>query len=450
MRNVFIPLLLILLIPSIGNAQRRIVYKKTKFKLESGVYKSTEKKIRNNTNKKTVVFSKIIKIPDAVTLRLIFDSFELGEFSNLQISSLSDNSTQIFDSESLVNWKGKSAIFNGNKVEVTLIKSHKDSLVFFSVNEILVGSTQSIAGTRSLCGNDERVPIDDARVARFPLSINNGTSCTAWLVNHGAILSAGHCIDNNGAINPFVDLIEFNVPPSLANGTPVAADADDQYPIDLNSIVWGAPNGLLGRDWAVFRCLPNANTGLLPHQAQGVFFRMTREIPNNNQDIRITGYGADDATANDTEQTDIGPYLGEHNKNGRFWHEYVVDTRGHNSGSPIIWEASNFTIGIHTNGGCNPPNDGNFGTSFEHDPLESALNNFLGNNTVYVDLLSLAPNETGSVLSPYNTISEGINATPTGGRLYITSGTYNNSGNLLINKSMTILPPATGAVIIKP
>ncbi len=450
MRSIIIISLLILQISAIGNTKKEIVYKKTKYKIESQVHKSNEKIVRNKSNQETIVFKKIIEVPEAVTLRVIFNNYELGAFSKLRLTSLSDNSTQIFNSESLVNWQGKSAIFNGNKVEITLIKSSRDSLVFFSVNEILVGSTQSTEDTESLCGNDDRVPIDDARVARLPLNINGGTSCTAWLVNNGAILSAGHCIDNNGAIDPFVDLIEFNVPPSQADGTPVAADADDQYPIDLNNIDWGAPNGLLGRDWAVFRCLPNANTGLLPHQAQGVFFRMTREIPNNNQDIRITGYGADDGTANDTEQTDVGPYLGEHSGNDRFWHEYIVDTRGHNSGSPVIWEATDFTIGIHTNGGCNPPNNGNFGTSFEHDPLEDALQDFYSTSTVYVDNLSQSPIEDGTIFSPFNTVQEGVNSSPTGGDLYITTGVYNGNAGLSITQAINIIPPASGTITINP
>lgn len=107
-------------------------------------------------------------------------------------------------------------------------------------------------------------------------------------------------------------------------------------------------------------------------------------------------------------------------------------------------------IGIHTNGGCTASGGSNSGTSFEHDPLENALQNFHGGNTIYVDLLSLSPNENGTIFSPFNTIQEGVNSTPNGGRLYIITGTYNGSSGLNINRELTILPPSSGTIVINP
>jgi hypothetical protein len=292
-----------------------------------------------------------------------------------------------------------------------------------------------------------------------------GGGCTAYLASNGTVLTAGHCADwdpdSTGPLLPdgVLDLwgvVEFNVPASQADGTPVAAAPNDQYPIDLSNVVWnfdGSGQGL-GKDWAIFACLPNSNTGLLPHQAQGAFFRMTREAPPTDHDIRVTGYGIDSDPPgstgdknfqNVTLQTDAGSYVGERNSGANVWHEYVVDTRRASSGSPIIWRNYGFAIGIHTNGGCAPPDFGNNGTSFEHDPLENALQDFPGANTRYVDPVSMAPTQDGTIFQPYATILQAVNGTPTGGQISIVAGPYDEQ--ITIDQAVTLIAPV-GTVTI--
>lgn len=150
-------------------------------------------------------------------------------------------------------------------------------------------------------------------------------------------------------------------------------------------------------------------------------------------------------------QTDVGLYLGESSYGNRFWHRYTVDTEPANSGSPIIWEGNNnFAIGVHTFGGCTATGGHNGGTSFEHDPLEIALQNFHGANTIYVDNQSLSPSENGTVFLPFNTVQEGVNSTPTDGNLYIITGTYNGNAGLSMTRAINIIPPASGIIIINP
>lgn len=107
-----------------------------------------------------------------------------------------------------------------------------------------------------------------------------------------------------------------------------------------------------------------------------------------------------------------------------------------------------FSIGIHTNGGCNPPNDVNFGTSFEHNPLENASQDFLGNNTIYIDNESVFPIETGTILQPFNTVQEGVNQVINGGELFIVTGTYNNNFGLSFDKNFILIPPVSGIVVL--
>ena len=104
--------------------------------------------------------------------------------------------------------------------------------------------------------------------------------------------------------------VEFNIPSSESDGTPVHAALDDQYAIDTSTRLFD--NSGFGKDWAVFRCHPNSNTGLLPHQKQGAFFRMTNEVPSINDIVRVTGCGVDNdpLSNNKTVQTDTGFYIG--------------------------------------------------------------------------------------------------------------------------------------------
>lgn len=337
-----------------------------------------------------------------------------------------------------------------------------DEGIFFQIVRITVGEDVGEQdGIKALCdGDDDRVPINDSRVGRILAG-----GCTAFLVSNGAVLTAGHCVDwdpddgGPGLPDGVLDLtgvVEFDVPLSATNGTVRMADADDQYPIDLTSVDWnfdGEGQGL-GKDWAVFSIFPNPNNEDRAHVTRG-FFRVTREIPSLNTTIRITGYGADDDPPgstggrnqwNKTEQTDTGPYRGESISGSNIWHDHRADTRGASSGSPIIWNSQNVVIGIHTNAGCTDTGGANSGTSFEHNPLETALDDFPGANVVYVDRgMPALATENGTVFRPYNTVAEGIAAVPTSGRLSIVEGSYNES--ITITKAVTLVAPV-GTVTI--
>ena len=411
-------------------------------------------------------FRQIIHMPDAIWLRLHFSEYNLGQNSYITITSLQDGGDQRFDSHSLPQWENATAVFNGDSVEVELHIDADDENIYFVIDNLIAGDPQEVSNTaepgiRTLCGADDRAPSTDGRVGRLFFG-----GCTAWLVSNGRLLTAGHCADSDpdgtGPMVPdgvldLAGVVEFNVPASQANGNTVAANPDDQYPINTTNVVWrfdGEGQGL-GKDWAVFTVNPNANTGLTPFQAQGAFFRMTNENPVTNSVIRITGMGSDNTPAgstgggnaqNFTNQTSFGPYVAENSAGNDIWHSYIVDSTGGNSGSPIIWEGLDFTIGIHTNGGCNADGSGaNNGTSFEVDALEAAIANHPGANTIYVDKIRFGAAENGTIFHPHDTIAEGVNTVPSGGNLSIVAGSYNETGTF--NKPMTISAPA-GTVII--
>ncbi len=210
--------------------------------------------------------------------------------------------------------------------------------------------------------------------------------CTGWIIPGGALLTAGHCIGSA------TQTVEFNVPASRSNGTTVSPPIRDQYRVIASSIV-DAYTGR-GNDWAVFRVLPNTETGLTPMAAQGGVFQLSNTA--NPSHVRITGYGVDGPSPcfgdrrrpgcmnsdpprnndNQTLQTHAGA-LTNHSVSGSnsATLHYSVDTQGGNSGGPVIVEGGgNVAIGIHTNGGCSASGGSNAGTSFRNQGLWTAIN----------------------------------------------------------------------------
>ena len=96
------------------------------------------------------------------------------------------------------------------------------------------GSLEAICGA-----TDDRVASNNPRSGRIM-----PVGCTGWLIDGGALLTAGHC---TGAT---MQTVEFNVPASQANGTTVAPPVRDQYRVIAGSIV--TQNTGIGNDWAIF------------------------------------------------------------------------------------------------------------------------------------------------------------------------------------------------------
>ncbi len=408
----------------------------------------------NLSSQEQVQFKQIVEAADAPWLQIVFTDYNLGQNSFLTITSLQDGGQQKLDANSMAQWQGKSAYFNGAAVEIELHVAPGDSGIFFNIEELVVGDwvggtplpttavpdsqseLNSPSEDRSQCGtNDDRVASSDPAVGRImPIG------CTGWIVSNGAHLTAGHCIGAN------TQTLQFNVPDSLSDGTTVNPPPEDQYPIEaVANIDWfndGA--GAIGNDWAVFEAFANSNTGLLPVQAQNAYYRMSRDY--SPATVRVTGYGVDTGTDNQTLQTHSGSFLGETVQGASdIFIEYTVDTEGGNSGSPVINTANGVTIGIHTNAGCNPPTQGNTGTSFEHDNLENAIQNFPGTNTRYADNGHPAT-EDGTVYRPYDTFAEAASAVPSGGRVSIVEGVYHNEAGLYTTQMLVVAP--VGSVII--
>jgi V8-like Glu-specific endopeptidase len=467
-----------------------IPHHKEPYRMDSMVHEGLEAQTAS-------AFRQVMWVPHAAWLQIHFAEYNLGEQSFVTITSLTDGHAQRLDARSLPEWQNSTAYFNGDAVEVELHVAAGEKDIFIRIEEVTVGelvkdqrsrrpgfrpegATPSVAVPETICGaTDNRVASNEPRVGRIvPIG------CTGWIVSNGVILTAGHCTRGSSPPSLAGQILQFNVPASQANGTIVNPPPQHQYPINNASVTF-RDNGV-GDDWAMFNTNRNANTQLLPVQAQGAFYRMSRD--DNPATVRVTGYGLDGPgpsqacpscnfgrtgpgnADSQTQQTHAGPNRGETTRGAnRVSWNHQVDTQPANSGSPLIADDTTLTIGIHTHGGCTSasrPSIGsdfrglnNSGTSFENDNLGNAIRDGQispfdpaavigpGANVRYVDRdhpVNVRLRD-GSVFRPFNTLIDGVNAVPAGGIVSIVTGSY--SGISTINKAMTLTAPV-GTVTI--
>lgn len=421
-------------------------------------------------------FSTLVQSLDAPWLQIQFGETELGRDSYLRLTALRDGAVQELDAETLAAWNNRSAMFNGDTIKIELMVAPEDTGVFFEVQAITVGEWVGGVPLQSsrpavepwpttsgpldlarfnpdmVCGTDDRVASSDQAVGRIvPIG------CTGWVVSNGAFLTAGHCNTGN------MSSIQFNVPASDPDGTINAPPPDDQYPINVASIM--SINNGVGDDWAVFGVNRDEVTNLTPVQRYGVFYRILPQAEPLT--VRVTGYGLDGPAPcfgerrqggcniptptpvplnadSQTQQTATAAAFG---RSGTIF-SHNVDITGGDSGGPVRSVDSRLAVAIHTHGtfeaACTTRH--NTGTAFTNAALAAAINNFPGTNVRYVDM-GYPPwtTEDGTVFRPFNLVAEGINTVGSGGIVSIVEGYYNEP--LIINKNVTLDAPV-GSVII--
>ena len=298
----------------------------------------------------------VVELDEVPWIQLHFSEINLGNNSHIIIRSLFDDKWQKLNAFSMKQWNNYSAFFNGDAVDITLFLSQTDRDVYLKINEVVVGEWYSGGSSESQCGpTDDRIASNQPATARL-LSVG----CTAWIIPNGKFATAGHCLDGSSST-----IVQFNVPLSLPGGTLQHPGPEDQYSVNVSTKIF--TNGGIGNDWGVFEVFPNSITGLMPKEAQGTYWPLVQDYGPDS--IRITGYGVDGGTANQTQQTHIGPNAGSSGTTMR----YVTDTEGGNSGSPVIDGLTNTAVGVHTHGGCNSSGGNNNGTSTFHTAFWAAV-----------------------------------------------------------------------------
>jgi V8-like Glu-specific endopeptidase len=414
-----------------------------------------------------VAYQELIELVDAPWIQLHFGDCRLGEASYVTLTVVATGEVQPLDASGMELWRHLSAPLRGDAVELALHVAPGDRGVYVTATGITAPDIsrwgdRSDGGVATICGDfDNRGASNDSRVGRI-----NG--CTAWLVSTGVALTAGHCTDDDGRL---AGNMLFNVPLSDPNGSPNTASLADTYPIINNSWTW-EENGT-GDDWLILRIGPAADgSGNRAHVEQG-FFHMTTMVPPEDATMRVTGYGLDnippgtggsgadccdwdddDECNNDCNATSRTLQTAT----GRFDQlsfddtlEYEVDTMPANSGSPVIWVSNGLAVGIHTAGGCGSAVDGdeNHGTWFGDGPLSSALNSYLGGNTIFVDSVNVSTLELGQALFPFESVAAAASVVPSGWTVLIAAGNYPASaGNTFTTTRPMTLMSNTGLVTI--
>ncbi len=347
-------------------------------------YAQSSASIDNPTAATQMVWQHLVEIPYAGWLQMKFSGYSLPGASYVEIRSFKDGAVQRLDRAMMKNWFPRSAYFNGDAVLVRLFAGPQTRGARIDLAATVVGV--SPIGNDTICGpTDDRVNSNDARTCRL-LPVG----CTAWIATpNGLLLTAGHCL---GRSNP---VVQFNVPQSLSNGTLQHPPPIDQYTVTQE--LAGAGNGT-GCDWGIMLAGTN-NQNQTPLQRQNAFFVLRTVAPTANATIRITGYGSASGTRNQTQKTHTGPFttLGAAgNCSGNYRLQYQTDTTGGNSGSPVIDDATNQAVGIHTHGGCNSSGGGaNSGTFLLNANFQAAL------STLFVQLAHAPLADTADVVNNY-------------------------------------------------
>jgi hypothetical protein len=350
--------------------------------------------LANDGDEPAIVDTQIVSIPDASLLRLIFEDIQVGEGSFIEVWSPLTHERFVLDQYTATAWANTTPQFPGHVVEIRLhLAPHSDgSYALYGMFYGIVPDDQPPSAkmgdpsTETQCGStDDRIPSSDARVAR----LNNG--CTVWLEGtNNCAFSAGHCVDPPLPAN-FPHLVEFNVPLSNASGSLNPSAVRDQYfavPGTQQFVNTGS-----GRpdDWAVMRVGMNSfGETPIPAQVAAGFTQAgfgPTGIPYGSP-VRITGYGVDGGTANQTQQTHVGPAVGSlfppwppPNTGVAYRLGYSADTEGGNSGSPVIDDTTGNATGIHTNGGCGAadwPTTFNTGSGIDYPPIQAAYTTTCG------------------------------------------------------------------------
>ncbi|CAM9908111.1 unnamed protein product [Chrysoparadoxa australica] len=239
---------------------------------------------------------------------------------------------------------------------------------------LTVFSTPSMASQqKSICGVDDRVPSNYAKVGRLLGKMSDTGGCTVTMISKTCAISAGHCSSTFG-------FAEFNTPASR-RGRIQNSKPEDIYPVDKARTEYQY-NGL-GDDWAVLRIKPNTITGKYAGDVQG-YYEVDFAKPQTNTLIRITGYGLDqsDPERNLAQQTHTGEIVSF--RGSTMYH--VADTMGGNSGSSIIRESDSKIVAIHTNGGCSSRGGSNAATVIsENEKVKTAIRACLAEEALLAD-----------------------------------------------------------------
>lgn len=289
----------------------------------------------------------LVRRPGASFLQLRLRDVDLRGGGRIEVHAPAEPVPEVLDSETLSGAGGMTLLHRGDTLGVRLLPG-ASGVAAARIDLVVEGFPRGGETPLSLCGNDTRQTSTERQVARLVMTETGGVFYgTAFLIDPlKTVATAGHNVSSPGLLSV---IAEFDVPASLADGTPQPAALDDQYR-------WEGPAAMsfedtaAGIDWAVLRLQRNSQTNAWPAQVQGGYLRLASRAPIAEQTLRVTGCGRDGGrlARNLTQQTATGACVGLSGSELR----YRVDTEPGNSGSPVLDADTGAVVGVHVRGGC--------------------------------------------------------------------------------------------------
>lgn len=313
--------------------------------------------------------------PKAIWMQMIFEEVKLPLGAQIVVRGIKDGFEQFLNWESLAQWNYRSAYFNGDAIEVSVLNGTASRNPTVGVVGMVVGEDPPAdpIQDKTLCGPTDRRQRNRERPkdARYQFG---GSVCSSWLIadEFGCFLTAGHC-GSSGTM-------AFNVPDSTSNGGMQHPAPEFQFSTDSASNQ--GVNGGVGNDWRYIGVFANSNTGLSPRQTQGVTgYQLSTDTsrPATGTTWQHFGHGSASGSNNLVSKGSRGPYAGGSGNRAT----YQIDTTGGDSGSAFSQPGTcgdaqdGCATVIHTHGGCQSNGSGaNQGTFIAtHSNLQNALNN---------------------------------------------------------------------------
>ena len=334
------------------------------YQISSGVHNE------NNIHEYDKVFETNIIFDNVPWIQLIFGDYNLGNNSFIKI--IYDEVKEcIINNYTIKYWSGCSALLRGKSFHLELYKATNDNNLFFNIDSVKKGIFLNKTSKVLLCNDDTRVR-DNSNPNIGRIRYLSGTNYgTGWLTKTQKVITAEHVVHdyNGGAI------IEFNVPSSLSDGTPVPSDVMDQYVI--SGVASNSNGSIPGYDWASLWVQENGYTGHgLFTNRPGIDVRRLDANPPATT-LTIIGYGDDNGIDKYTMQKISGPITSVSN----YIIQFPILVAGGNSGGPLLAtiEGKEYSVGIVTTPGCQDPNGNNAGTSMSNPDFWTAVD---GNSRV--------------------------------------------------------------------
>ena len=104
-------------------------FESRQYSLDSGLH-------NNPSDEFVLAFGDVVQAPGASLMRLGFGDTHLGDASYVVLTSLRDGESQHFTARSLPQWSNRSALFNGDALDLELFVAPGEQGIFITIDRV--------------------------------------------------------------------------------------------------------------------------------------------------------------------------------------------------------------------------------------------------------------------------------------------------------------------------